>query len=299
MLSNILFQNYLKIKVIIITSIKGIKYVSKIDGMINDLKGSQMLKNKFDGDKLSKGLKIDFSAHMLTTSYWPSYSISSVELPEELKTLKSTYAKFYEQDYPDRQLSWQTSLGGGIVKGKFPLGNKDIMASTYQMTILMILNKGPTTFKDLLTQTKIVEKELKRNLTQMYAGKYKIIEKSPNNESLEIDQNDKFFHNINFKSSNERIKISMSSVKKDEKKDKNEDEEDDKKNTTIDNIIIKIMKQRKDANITNLQGEVLVSLKKLQINPQSGEIQKRIEFLIENNTLSKNLNDSKQIVFNN
>jgi len=35
-----------------------------------------------------------------------------------------------------------------------------------------------------------------------------------------------------------------------------------KKNTTIDSQIIKMMKQKKEANVTSLQGEVLVSLKK-------------------------------------
>jgi hypothetical protein len=74
---------------------------------------------------------------------------------------------------------------------------------------LLLLNNGPLTYNDIYEKTKIPEKELKKCLVALSMGKFKILEKSPQNkeEEYEIDQNDKFYHNKKFKVTLEKFKI--------------------------------------------------------------------------------------------
>jgi hypothetical protein len=78
---------------------------------------------------------------------------------------------------------------------------------------------------------------------------------------------------------------------------KNNDEKSDEKSSTIDSTIIKIMRQKKELNILNLQGEALIHLKKINLIPVQGEIQKRIEFLINQGSLIRSDKDSKLILY--
>jgi len=64
---------------------KDYKWVSKIDGMINDMKTSQSLNSKFDKNSIAN---ISFSAHIITTIYWPSYPITQLQLTQDMEKIQ-------------------------------------------------------------------------------------------------------------------------------------------------------------------------------------------------------------------
>lgn len=108
----------------------------------------------------------------------------------------NSFSEFYKDVYSGRKLTWQTSLGGGIINAEFPLGTFEIKMSTYQMMIVLLCNDGKEwIFTDLLKETNMDSKDLKRSLIGLVAGKYKLLSKEPNDK--EIKDTDKMKKNKN------------------------------------------------------------------------------------------------------
>jgi len=65
----------------------------------------------------------------------------------------------------------------------------------------------------------------------MLWGKHRILEKSPENseDNYDFDQDDKIFHSLKFKSTNEKIKIGTSVQKLKESKETKGNDDDKKK----------------------------------------------------------------------
>lgn|SRR5690606_15276784 len=165
----------------------GYSYTSKIEGMFNDMRVSREVMSKFEKHKAFKlkNEKIDFYVHLLTAAFWPAYTLSNAVLVDDMQTCTKAYLTYYNETHSGRKITWQASLGGGIVTGKFPLGKYEIMVSTYQMIILMLMNNNKKMkYTEILEKTKIPEKDLKRNLLSLCAGKYKLIVKYPESNTV-------------------------------------------------------------------------------------------------------------------
>jgi hypothetical protein len=214
----------------------GHQFTSKMEGMLNDMVSSQNTLREFHKSKPFKSLSSyasvspeaaslfgsvktnssavggaapGFSVNVLTTNMWPSFMVSTPHLPIAMDKCLQAFTQFYGDEYPGRKLSWQPSIGGGIVQGLFPLMTEsrvDIHCSTYQMMILSLLNEDPAlTFSALIEKTKVNEKDLKKNLLVMYAGAHRILNKT--GDPKDIADSDTFTINLYFKAEKYSIKL--------------------------------------------------------------------------------------------
>jgi hypothetical protein len=269
---------------------QGHAFTSKIEGMLNDMRLSTRTMTEYERHKAhgKKEKDIKFGVNVLTTNFWPSFMLTSPNLPGHLQKCCDSFEAFYADAYPGRKITWQSSIGGGIVNALYPLGAYELHLSTYQIMIVMMVNEEPNlVFKTIVEKTKVNEKDLKRNLLSLYAGKYKVLLKT--GDPKDITDNDVVTLNRLFKNDTTVVKISGagsgSSASKDSKSSTTESKDATEKNPQIDAAIIKVMKAKGTVSRTALQGDILVALKsKYQLDPQ--EIMKRIDELVKKEMLS-------------
>jgi len=67
--------------------------------------------------------------------------LTSPSLPQQMQKCCDTFESFYADAYPGRKITWQSSIGGGVVQSLFPLGQYNLHLSTYQIMILILVNE--------------------------------------------------------------------------------------------------------------------------------------------------------------
>jgi len=212
--------------------------------MLNDMKLSQKTMEQFADHKSFKSIdsKLKFNVNVLTSNFWPSFMVTNPKLPTEMENCCNSFETFYSETYSGRKLTWQTSIGGGTIKAKFPLGDVEVFLSTYQMMILLLVNDDPElTFKTIITKTQVNEKDLKRNLSGLFSGKFKLLIKS--GDAKEVTENDVFKINKYFKSDKSTIKIGQSGGSK-ESSSEDKTKSNTERFTQIDQSIISVMKKK-------------------------------------------------------
>lgn len=270
---------------------QGHAFTSKIEGMLNDMKLSSKTMAEYQKSKKysMKEKDINFVVNVLTTNFWPSFMLSSPNLPTEMQKCCDSFEAFYAEQYPGRKVTWQASIGSGVVQSLFPLGSYNLHLSTYQIMILMLVNEDPNlTFKTIVEKTKVNEKDLKRNLLALYAGKHKILLKS--GDPKDITDNDVITINLLFKSDKTDVRIFGASTTKEGSSSSGSSTEEKEKLQSerlpqIDKSILKVMKLKEKYNRTQLQTDVLVDLKsRFQCDPQ--DILKRVDELVKQGMLA-------------
>eukprot|EP01080_Neovahlkampfia_damariscottae_P004140 gene4140-7450_t len=288
------FESSLAAERYFITKLKleeGYAFTAKIEGMLNDMKLSSKTGEQYKKHKAykSKPQDIDFNVNILTTNSWPSFQLSNPVLPKELKSCVDSFEKFYSDSYSGRKITWQSTIGVGNVKGIFALGEYDMSCSTYQIMVLTLVNEDPNlTFKKILDSTQVNEKDMKRNIQALYAGKYKVLVKSGDQKDIKDD--DVFTVNKYFKSDKSSFTIQFGSSSSSTSKS-----DDTEQIPIIDAAIVKEMKLKKKLNITKLQTDVMMSLKSSKCDPKL--IRKRIEELIKNDTISLDTEDKSIVIY--
>jgi len=268
---------------------QGHAFTSKIEGMLNDMKLSTRTMTDYQRHKAhsKKEKDLSFGVSVLTTNFWPSFMLTSPNLPTELQKCCDSFEAFYADVYPGRKITWQSSIGGGVMNGIFPLGTYELHLSTYQIMILVLVNDDPNlVFKTIVEKTKVNEKDLKRNLLALYAGKYKVLLKT--GDPKDITDNDVITINRLFKNDKAVVKISGSSSSKDKETAPSTSGDKDKlqqeRIPQIDQAVIKIIKSKEKLSKINLQTEAMVLLKsRFQCDPQ--DIMKRIDELVKKEML--------------
>nr|CAG4710679.1 unnamed protein product [Naegleria fowleri] len=266
----------------------GYSFTSKIEGMFNDMKLSAQANEQYQQHKAfnSKPPKVDFYVNILTHSFWPAYTLSNANLPLELNQCCDSFTQFYNDVHNGRKVTWQKALGDGILVSRFPSGKHELVASTFQIAILMLFNdQSEYTYANIRELTQIPEKDLKKNLTILCMNKTKILMKEPKTKNLEDSH--KFVYNNDFKSANYRVKLALTSTKESEEEvQETETRIELERKPVIEAVIVRVMKARKKLHHNVLVEEVVKQLLS-KFKPNPIEIKRRIENLIEREFLTR------------
>ncbi|KAE9414438.1 hypothetical protein Angca_008640 [Angiostrongylus cantonensis] len=294
----------------------GCHFTLKLENMFRDKELWATQANAFKEYRDSVGLafiSIDISVRVLTAGMWPTQSVPVCILPPSCEMAFNVLFNFYVSKHSGRKLTLNTMLGTADVKAIFysPVSvrkadssevtetrkeeNKILMVNTHQMVILMCFNNQPRiTFQEIMNQTNIAERELKRNLQSLAMGKPTQRVLSRKGKGKDIDCSDEFYVNDNFQSKLTRIKVQLVTFKGEsepEKKETRAKVEDDRKHE-IEAAIVRVMKSRKVLDHNNLITEVTQQLKH-RFLPNPVLIKKRIESLIERDYLARDVQDLK------
>uniref|UniRef100_A0A914Q758 Cullin family profile domain-containing protein n=1 Tax=Panagrolaimus davidi TaxID=227884 RepID=A0A914Q758_9BILA len=154
----------------------GISFTQKAEAMLKDIEISNDLMTSFKNKNAGKNV-IDLNVQVLTKSYWPISDIHSCILPISAETAFNKFKDFYFSKHSGRILTINPNFGFAELKATFYKENnieetKTLTVTTFQMCILMKFNESESfSFEELLNQTKINEKDLKRTLESLTIGK--------------------------------------------------------------------------------------------------------------------------------
>jgi cullin 1 len=148
----------------------GEQYISKMEGMLNDLNLStettkdlaDFLGNNIDKYQLRK---VDFRVQLLTSNHWPRYEpFHDIRLPPVMFRCVHAFKDFYDMKTDRRRLHWIYSLGNIFMKGNFQNKKSFIFqVTTLQALIMLAFNAdslagtagGPLSFQALLDNTNL------------------------------------------------------------------------------------------------------------------------------------------------
>ncbi|KRZ83754.1 Cullin-3 [Trichinella sp. T8] len=246
-----------------------------------------------------RALPIDFSASVLTTGFWPTHgSAIRCILPSAANEAFEKFKHFYLNSHSGRILNLQPQLGTADLHAEFyphssssssnPKQKKHkhiLCVSTYQMCILMLFNKSNQyTYKEIVEQTAIPEKDLKRALLSLIFGK--------STQQVLCHEEDVFRVNEEFSSRLFRVKIQTLLAKGETVPEQRETRGkiEEERKLEVEAAIVRIMKSRQRLGHTVLLNEIVNQLKH-RFMPSPIMIKKRIEGLIERDYLSRDPSD--------
>jgi len=267
----------------------GTSFTYKLEGMFKDIQLSTSIVDDFKSRRLDQGYKFDLGVRVLTSVFWATDRTATCGLPKELNPAVDAFTKFYcETKHQGRTLNWYPTTASLDLEGRFEKRKYIILASQYQGVTLVTFNAITTagfSFQDLVDKTGMSELELKRALTCLIFGKFKLLVKQP--ASKKFDENDRFFVNDAFSSKFTRIKIQQIASKEvaSERTITRSRVETDRR-YQIEACIVRVMKARQTLNHNDLVVEVIKQLS-ARFTPTPQLLKKRIEHLIDRDYMAR------------
>ncbi|VDO50872.1 unnamed protein product [Schistosoma margrebowiei] len=217
---------------------------------------TRKMETMFQDIELSKQLSKNFRLSLPDTH---AIELSMVALREE-------FTRFYLSHHQGRKLIYEPSLGMCVVKAIFPMTpnlRKELQVSELQALVLLQFNQSdnaPITYTTIAENTGIEEKELKRTLLSLAAGKgQRVLKKTPGN--LEIENDHQFVFNTEFHHRLTRIKFNQVQLKETEQEQvATEERVFADRVAHVDCCIVRIMKTRKTIDHNSLLSEVYKQL---------------------------------------
>ncbi|XP_069493252.1 cullin-4A [Ambystoma mexicanum] len=271
----------------------GAAFTSKLEGMFKDMELSKdvMVQFKQFVQNQSDPGNIELTVNILTMGYWPTYTPMEIHLTPEMVKLQEIFKAFYLGKHSGRKLQWQSNLGHAVLKAEFKEGKKEIQVSLFQTLVLLMFNEGEEfNFEDIKMATGVEDSELRRTLQSLACGKARVLIKYP--KSKEVEDEDKFIINNDFKHKLFRIKINQIQMKEtvEEQVSTTERVFQDRQ-YQIDAAIVRIMKMRKTL-LHNLLVSELFNQLKFPVKP--GDLKKRIESLIDRDYMERDKDNPNQ-----
>eukprot|EP00497_Spongosphaera_streptacantha_P000994 TRINITY_DN166_c0_g1_i5.p1 TRINITY_DN166_c0_g1~~TRINITY_DN166_c0_g1_i5.p1 ORF type:complete len:494 (-),score=137.03 TRINITY_DN166_c0_g1_i5:2-1483(-) len=252
----------------------GCHWTSKLEDMFKDIQRSKELMIEFNKTH-SESLAIEMNVSVCTTGAWPSNTVSTCKVPEDIQPAADKYKKFYSRLHSGRKLDFRMDLGKAEVQVYFnSRENKILVVTTYQMMALLLFNtKKVLTFKEMLEMTGIPRKELAWHVLSLAHPKVKVLRKDPSSKRIEDDH--RFGLHPKYKNARKRIAIPL--MAKPHEDDPGAEERRQilrLRQHQMDAAIVRIMKARKTQVHTDLVAEVTRQLNN-RFTPAPNDIKKK------------------------
>lgn len=271
----------------------GPEFTAKLETMIKDVDVSKDLMDEYDRyatkqrkDEVAPKDAFDLSVSVLTQAHWPTYPNIEVALPAELAAAAERFEAFYQKRNSGRRLHWQHSLGTLAITTYFEkAGVKELNVSTFQAVVLLLFNALPPgeklSYVDIRTQTGLNDQELKRTLQSLACGQIptRVLRKQP--QGKDVNDDDEFMFNDNFKNERHRIRINQIQMK-----ETAEEQKSTEQRVFLDRELIlqaaavRVLKAKKTIKHSELITEVVDQIKS-RFTVDVAEIKKVFEILIE------------------
>lgn len=202
---------------------------------------------------------VDLSVSILSQAAWPSYPDVKMLVPPDVAEKIDQFDRYYKNKHTGRKLLWKHNLAHCVLKATFPKGQKELLVSSMQATVLVLFNQAPDgllSYEQIATATNLSGGELDRTLQSLACAKVRPLAKSP--KGKEINKTDTFQINKMFTDPKYRIKINQIQLKetKAENKETHERVAADRQFET-QAAIVRIMKSRKTMSHPQLVAEVI------------------------------------------
>lgn len=268
----------------------GAGFTSKLEGMFKDMEVSkELMKNyKKKSNSTDKKKEIEINVSILTTGNWTMPQIT-LDLPPAFIRLADNFKTYYSSKHTSRKLTFNHWHSSAQVIANYKHENgkprhHELQVALSQCCILLLFNeKDDISYPEIRSETKLDDKELKRQLQSLSLGKQKLLLKSTKGNDVNDDVSFKW--NDGFKAKLTRIKINQVQVKEtvEENKETNEQIFQDRQ-LQVDAAIVRIMKAKKELSHSELMASLFEHLH-FPISPP--DLKKRIEHLIDRDFIER------------
>jgi len=221
---------------------------------------------------------------VLQTNAWPEKpDETNIAVCKEMDVCVQAFESFYNSKHSGRKLKWIYNMGGVELAAPCFPRKHILVVSVYQCLALMAFNKHKElTFKDICEVTKIPKEECRRQVLSMTVSKHKLIIRSGTTKDIEDDTK----LEVNDKFTNEKIKVVVGLIKKEEKQPETQVAEAPlERKHVIDAAIVRVMKSRKKLDHNQLLEEVFRQC--TLFKPQPAQVKVQIEHLIDREFLKR------------
>lgn len=263
----------------------GQQAIQKLASMFTDMALSDQLQEEYN--KLSHGGSPGGVVHevrILQTNAWPEKADEASVVPcEEMLGCIQAFESFYHSKHSGRKLRWVYNMGGVDLSAHGFQRKHILVVSAYQCLTLMLFNKQKeVSFREICEATKLPKEECKRQVLSMTVSKHRLLLRDGTSKDIE----DETKLEINDQFQNEKIKVVVGLIKKEEKAVETQVAEAPvERKHVIDAAIVRIMKSRKKLDHNSLLEEVFRQC--TLFKPQPSQIKVQVEHLIEREFLKR------------
>ena len=275
-----------------VTTICGTACTSKFYAFLTEIKISGQIFQEFKSQYNSKSdldkVGIDIISQGICSF---EENFENFEFPNDVSGITKFFEEFYKSKYPDRKVTWISSLGIGVVRATFCKKPKDLVVNNLQMFSLLSFNN-----KNKSTTCKEIQKTLRMNKSNAIKQallpllKMKILLRNVLNEENELNDDEILNVNENFTHKYYEIKVPF----------KISDEEGDleeqkalkvlnlERKIIIEAYVIRILKARKQLSHGELIKEITDFCPQRNFVPSLMQIKDSIESLINREYIKRN-----------
>ena len=196
-------------------------------------------------------------------------------------------------------MAWNQHLGHCLLRANFNAGEKELILSVLQASILMQFNAvtDELTFKDINNALKMEEQVLGRTLQSLCSPKLPLLLKTPNKS--EIRNTDRFALNVDFVHPQYRIKVPSLSARSELQEDEKSVQEvvtlevEQDRQHQLDAAIVRVVKRNKTVRIVQL---VELVMEEVKFPTSEGLIGTRIGVLAERDFVSRSGEGDEEVI---
>jgi len=254
----------------------GLSSTSKLEGMINDI--VQTNNSEFNHNILK--------VSVLTQGFWPSIYMPKLIFPSEMEQYIDSFDKYYKSCNSSKRIEWLHWISTVIVNRIYNGTKYEIQMTVPQYLILIFMDNENRSYNiDEFKHLGLEIKYIKGLLHSLSCTKYKLLNKSTNNNSIKDD--DTFMINYDFHSNLRKFQIPFVTINTE---NVDSSKIDENRSIQLDACIVRIMKSRKIIKHNDLIPEIKKQMTLFE--PELSMIKKRIGCLIEKEFIERNENDS-------
>jgi cullin 3 len=274
----------------------GYAFTRKLEFMFRDMQLSTDIMNDFATGEPMVANRIQ--VRVLTSGSWPVTHSSKCLVPRQLQSASESFSHFYSKRFRGRKLTWQYSMGSGELLFESRGRTYHMNVTTFQMCVLALFNRFENvTFQQMLDETGIEEKELKRNVIGlMLDRKEKRVTKllvKKGSAGKQLLPTDSLAVNVSFFSAHPKVSFGPVMLKEaPAEKEVTLMKVNTQRQFEVDACIVRVLKSKKAMAHQQLIMSVITQLKKRFV-PKPMVIKKRIETLISKDYIRRNKDDAQ------
>lgn len=273
----------------------GQQAIQKLASMFVDMSLSDQLQESYN--KLSHGGSPGGVVHeirVLQTNAWPEKpDDTNIAVCDEMNLCIQAFENYYNSKHSGRKLRWMHNMGSVELRASCYARSHTLVVSTYQCLVLMLFNRSQqVTFRDICNATRIPSDECKRQVLSMTVNKHRLLNRDGSGKEIEDDN----VVSVNTAFTNEKIKVVVGLIKKEEKAVEIAPAEPPiERKHVIDAAIVRIMKARKKLDHNQLLEEVFRQC--TLFKPQPAQVKVQIEHLIEREFLKRDAEKRSSYIY--
>eukprot|EP01065_Artemidia_motanka_P000203 TRINITY_DN10077_c2_g1_i1.p1 TRINITY_DN10077_c2_g1~~TRINITY_DN10077_c2_g1_i1.p1 ORF type:complete len:810 (+),score=262.36 TRINITY_DN10077_c2_g1_i1:144-2432(+) len=240
----------------------------------------------------STGRKSSLRALVLTSNSWVSFSPSSINLPDDLRSEVAAFESYYHSRHSGRKLAWYPSLGKVWLVAHLKRGRKELQVTLTQAAVLLVCFNAADSATAADAAACAADEEGEREVCKALSSlvSHKLI-RAPDGFNPRTSPDPAAVFVLNASYTSKHSKVSMCSSKSTAvEADKARKEVSASRAQALEAAVVRVMKSRRVLRMNELV-ELVVAQVRPMFTPDVPSMKRRVEALIDRGYLERDEDD--------